>query len=400
MTQLAANQPDSSQHPIARRSAYFPSLDGLRFIAASGVVVHHIEQILLESGLGLHWNTPFVRRIGPQAVKLFFVLSGYLITYLLLVERERTGTVSVSKFYVRRVLRIWPLYFAVVAAGLWLLPCLPSLAPPGAYAMLEANRWPVTAFFLLILPNVVLSAYGVVPHISVTWSIGVEEQFYLTWPLLMRAARRPVLMILCSFLVFPGIHFGLYFATRFLHVDLGSPLGRVAVAVAAQPFENMAIGGLAACAWFYGWKRYLAFVHSLPVQVAMLGTMVLLLGYSGPEIPLATACLPVLYAVLIQNLAGNPRSLLRLQWKWLRRFGQISYGVYMYHAFFVALAFHAVRAVKPEADVTTTRVFVYIVAFGSTLAVASLSYRWFEGPILRLKGKFGTVQSSALRQTD
>jgi len=90
---------------------YFPNLNGLRFIAASLVIVHHVEQFKEILGYSNYNEFSFIKLIGKLGVMLFFVLSGFLITYLLLVEQKEKGTIAIKSFYMRRLLRIWPLYF-------------------------------------------------------------------------------------------------------------------------------------------------------------------------------------------------------------------------------------------------------------------------------------------------
>ena len=91
------------------KKIYFPNLNGLRFIAAFMVIVHHVEQFKSLFGLeNVFHESPFISIVGKLGVVLFFVLSGFLITYLLLVEEEVTGTISIKSFYIRRFLRIWP----------------------------------------------------------------------------------------------------------------------------------------------------------------------------------------------------------------------------------------------------------------------------------------------------
>ena len=96
------------------KKVYFPNINGLRFIAALLVIIHHTEQIKDILGLSNYWSTPIIRSIGGLGVLLFFVLSGFLITFLLLDEESTTGTISIKKFYIRRILRIWPLYYLIL----------------------------------------------------------------------------------------------------------------------------------------------------------------------------------------------------------------------------------------------------------------------------------------------
>ena len=96
---------------------YFKNLDGIRFIGALMVIIHHIEQNKSVFGIANIWNNPVIQSIGPLGVNLFFTLSGFLITYLLLKEYNTNKTIDVKSFYIRRILRIWPLYFLLIIIG-------------------------------------------------------------------------------------------------------------------------------------------------------------------------------------------------------------------------------------------------------------------------------------------
>ena len=109
---------------------YFPNLNGLRFIAALMVIVHHIEQYKSIYGLPNNFSSTTIQIFGELGVVLFFVLSGFLITYLLLEEESQTNTIAVRDFYVRRILRIWPLYFLIVILALLVLPNIPMFVLP------------------------------------------------------------------------------------------------------------------------------------------------------------------------------------------------------------------------------------------------------------------------------
>ena len=113
-----------------KKGIFFKGLNELRAIAALAVVFHHIESYKSEDSLASVIHIPqlsyFVSNLGNHGVHLFFVLSGFLITYLLFVEQERFGKINVKDFYIRRVLRIWPLYYLIVFLSFFIVPLLPN----------------------------------------------------------------------------------------------------------------------------------------------------------------------------------------------------------------------------------------------------------------------------------
>ncbi len=100
---------------------YFPGLNALRFIAASAVIITHIELLKGFFGLKSFWQNPLLYNLGGLGVYFFFVLSGFLITYLLLKEKTVLNDIKIKNFYIRRILRIWPLYFFILILGLFVL---------------------------------------------------------------------------------------------------------------------------------------------------------------------------------------------------------------------------------------------------------------------------------------
>ena len=167
---------------------YFKGLKFLRFIAASMVVVHHIEQYKCKLGIPNLWSNGVIRNLGDKGVTLFFVLSGFLITFLLLKEKEQTGKINIKYFYFRRVLRIWPLYFLVVFSSIFLFPHL-SFFRTNETSVIENKFLEILLLSICILPNMTMLYVGAIPFSSQTWSIGVEEQFYIVWPVLIKYTK-------------------------------------------------------------------------------------------------------------------------------------------------------------------------------------------------------------------
>lgn len=182
---------------------YFPNLNGLRFIAAFIVIIGHQEQIKEMFGFDTYY---FLKNSesGKLGVVLFFVLSGFLITYLLLTEEKITSTIAIKNFYKRRILRIWPLYFLLVFLSFFILPHISFFDwSPNQEVYSLRNL----LFYLLVLPNVVWGLGFYVPYISQAWSIGVEEQFYFIWPFLMKYFKNKIFLLISVIAIYLMIKF-------------------------------------------------------------------------------------------------------------------------------------------------------------------------------------------------
>ena len=169
----------------ATQRIYFPNLDGLRFLAFFSVFLFHsfyTPYPAIQASTAYRWAHGLTRS-GDLGVNFFFVLSGFLITYLLLCERQATGRIAIGPFYVRRILRIWPLYFVVLLLGFGVLPIVRA-----HFGEHEFHETAHPAYFWLFLANFNNLYYGCqTPTLTVLWSVCVEEQFYLVWPLLVAA---------------------------------------------------------------------------------------------------------------------------------------------------------------------------------------------------------------------
>jgi peptidoglycan/LPS O-acetylase OafA/YrhL len=163
---------------------YFTGLNSLRFFAAVMVLFSHIESFKAQAGMPNLTAVPFVAAMGQHGVRFFFVLSGFLIRYLLHTEQQRTGTIKVRDFYMRRVLRIWPLYFLIVIVCLWVLPQIYD--ETFLRGDLDTNFAEKAMLLVLMLPNLMQYMYGHILGLGVLWSVGIEEQFYLMFPWIVK----------------------------------------------------------------------------------------------------------------------------------------------------------------------------------------------------------------------
>jgi len=361
---------------------HFQGLNSLRFLAAFFVVLGHVP--LNQESVGLpHPNSAAFFYRGAFAVSFFFALSGFLITYLLLDERRRTGDVHVRRFYLRRVCRIWPLYFAVVFFGLFFYNgLLPLLGMP---YRVEYRLGTALVLYSLLLPNLMNSLYTVGGILNPSWSIGVEEQFYLLWAPAVKRVREH-LPALCWAI------FGLSFVLFCLnHYDAFGPYEWKKF-VGQLKFHFMAAGALAA--WFLDRRR--AALLRLPPFASRLLQLVLFAlladyylvnvipwGWLGEEVLQI-----VLYTWIIVDLAANPRNVLPIDNKVFDYLGTISYGIYMLHmpAIYATSTLFKVTAWW-HGHLVLYCLGYYGLVFTLTFLLAHLSYRWFELPFLRLKDR-------------
>lgn len=360
---------------------HFPGLDSLRFFAAFFVVIGHIP--MNQGSLGLpnpHYGALFFR--GSTAVSFFFTLSGFLITWLLLAEAQRTGGVDVRRFYLRRVCRIWPLYFLIVFFGITFYNVL--LPRAGVHYPVEYSVPFALLLYTFLLPNLMNSLYTVGGILNPLWSIGVEEQFYLVWGPAVKRFHR-VLPRVCWWVL--GIS---------LAVSWMSQLGVFGWGAMRKLTDQLEIHFMAAgalCAWAL--HRHRERFLGLPVfsnRLLQAALFILLLdfylvylipwGFDGEIVQMC------LYSWLIVTVAVNPRNVIRVKTRAFEHLGKISYGLYLYHMIAVYMTSAAFKAWRWwEGNLWLYCAAYYAMAFGLTVLFASISYRWFETPFLRLKDR-------------
>jgi peptidoglycan/LPS O-acetylase OafA/YrhL len=379
-----------------RGSVYFPGLNGIRFIAAFSVIIHHVEQmkyfLLRRDHL---WQTVPIENLGRMGVSLFFVLSGFLITYLLLAEKRYSGTVSVKEFYWRRILRIWPLYYLVIGLSFF---CFPFVFGSHLFLQTFSNYDTKLMLYVFFLPNVARVWSIMVWGAAQAWSVGVEEQFYLVWPWIVKYVKRGLPLIFFACVAFKFLIYNYddpFFAAVSQNFPAVAPAAKFLIRFARLfGIEMLAMGALGAYAVFFERKSILKIIFHPLSQVAALAAALTFL-FNDFESPYYLAFLqPAVFAVLIINVACNPRPLWRLEDGFYNYLGKISYGIYMYHTVVIFVVLKLLLRMKFIAsDVLLFNVSAYALTFGMTVLVSGLSYRYFESYFLKLKKKHQIVAS-------
>ncbi len=395
---------------------YFPGLNGLRFFAATAVIFTHVE--LMKKYLGfdhlwmaagsrvssfpalhvlrgeIHWAQPLFAEAGPLGVIFFFVLSGFLITFLLLAERKLRGSIATGAFYLRRILRIWPLYFFVLVLGFFVLPHIPWFFAGEQTARFHEHFSGSLLFYLLFLPNVAYALYMAVPNIGQSWSIGVEEQFYLLWPLLIKYTRRTLAAIIGFAAVLVVL--------KAIAVAFASDCPALLKFLAMSKLECMALGGAGAWVLFHRRERLLRVVHHPITQGAAFAALPLLLYFTPAFLQNGVHLLySGVFLVIILNVAANPASLLKLENQTLNFLGRISYGIYMYHLMVVVFVLQLARRCWPATDRLgpLQNLLVYAATLLLTVVVSYLSYRYLEKWFIRRKKRVTRIISGDEAQT-
>ena len=379
---------------------YRPELDALRFFAFLAVFLHHsLPAFVLSRHAGrlvsMLWFENLLKDSGSFGVCLFFLLSAYLITELLERERERTGSVNVRSFYLRRMLRIWPLYFLFLFFGVVLGAIL------HAYYVEGARIW---AFLLLVGNWYVASVSCGSSPIAPLWSISLEEQFYLVWPWVAKYAKRDI-MFWGSLLLMPISWLALI---RLTHV--GAHADRTIWVNTFVQFQFFGLGALLALR-LKGRTPRLSAAARLSLIFAGIAVWLTAQGLyrikgEGPiphALPfiLGYSLVAVGCVLLFVGFLGMPR-----QWapRALTYLGKISYGLYVFHMVAFDIAWKALAPSDTTSfgstgsglGTVTRYLLMQTSAFFITILLAMASYRFLEQPFLRIKERFALVKSRAI----
>lgn len=374
----------------SNKHIFFEGLNGLRFFAALAVIITHVELIKHMLGINNYWSSTIVFNLGSMGVYFFFVLSGFLITYLLLVEKETTNAIAIKKFYWRRVLRIWPLYYLIVMFGFFVLPKISFFDVEYQTKALEENFFPNLMLYLVILPNVAFSMFVAVPNIGQTWSIGVEEQFYVVWPWVVKYSKNILntLFYVILFLIMLKVivlFLGKYYSTeRWYEV--------VKKLVAMSKFECMAIGGLGAV-FLYNKHSFLDIIRKKWITITSIIFTILIILYIPDQLKDGQhLIISVFFLIIILNVAQGQINWLKV--KVLDYLGQISYGLYMYHFLTIPLVTRVILYyVNPSHSVVLFNILVYSIVIFLSILISSASYYLFELKFIKLKGRFSSFKT-------
>jgi peptidoglycan/LPS O-acetylase OafA/YrhL len=359
---------------MTNKTIYLPGLNGLRAIAAISVLISHIFFETFGNWGIKGLNLP----IFTDGVTLFFVISGFLITYLLLYEIKSTNTINIPKFYIRRILRIWPIYYlyiVLVIAILWWI---------GQEYTIINNRLLYYIFFTANIPFLSAMGISLIVHY---WSIGVEEQFYLFWPWLVKLSMKKITIAAFSVLIaWVLLKYGSYIL--FTNKSITYKFFNV------TRFHCMMIGAIGAIAYYNKnsffiniftnkWSQRIAwfiFVFSAPIFKFI------------PALITAESIAILSLFLIMSQIEGKSKSI-NLENKYFDFIGKISYGIYVIHPLVIFILSSFWLKLSISIPIWIQYISIYSIVPLVTIFIAWLSYEKFEKPFLKLKNKFAVVDS-------
>ncbi|HIP35385.1 MAG TPA: acyltransferase [Crocinitomix sp.] len=379
-----------TQKNIKLERPHFKNLDGLRFLAALSVFIFHfvseLKVITPGQTKGFYYHlVSFVTSKGTLGVNFFFVLSGFLITYLILYEIKTTKSFNLKYFLIRRTLRIWPLYFLIVVIGFLVFPLVFN-----GYS--TNHRLINYVFFLANFDELYYGINDSINFLTAPWSVAIEEQFYLFWGVLFYVLSKTILNKQLTMYKLPLIVLVLLllsFMFRLYHHTEHRLLYYHTIAV----MPDILIGAL--LGYFYMLKhRWIKSLENLSknkiILVYFIGLSIILFKnqiFFGPFIVLERFVIALFFAFVILDQISFNCSFLKVEnIKGTAFLGKISYGLYMYHLVVMYVLEKSIDFGSLNDYVSITLFFILSVFL--TFIIALLSYQWFEHPFLTLKKKF------------
>jgi len=363
----------NSKRPIkSPDTIYIPGLNGIRAIAAWLVIISHIDQF--QYLFNNESSNYYKNGLAGQAVNMFFVLSGFLITYLLLIEKNKKGVIAIKNFYIRRILRIWPLYYLVVFISILLIQ---QNILNGT-----SNNTATIFLYLFMMANVAFAFLLDIFTITPLWSVGVEEQFYLLWPHLVNKVKRPLLIF--------SIFIALYLLTK-LTIYLIFYKSFIYSLIDYTRIDIMAMGGIGAVL-IHEKRKIVKLIFHPVTQLISWGVLFYSLAFHVLRISslVNNEMNSIFSLVIILNVGFNPEAIIKLENRIMNYFGQISYGLYIYHT----LVIYGLSVVCNALSLECPKPVTYLLTILITISIAHLSYHYFESPILKMKKRFIIVRSS------
>lgn len=376
-----------------KEKIFFPNLDGLRFICFLLVFLYHwnlncagrIENDAVRDCFN------FLFKTGNIGVNIFFVLSGFLITYLLISEKKFIKDISLKNFYIRRILRIWPLYYLMIFFGFVILAFF-------KYKSLLYTLEPSSVlFYIIFLANFdLIRIWPQLPDalpIIVLWSVAVEEQFYLIWPIFLKYVKVKNLPYLFILIILITVFFRSFFtehtdhdyAIRYFHT--------------LSVIGDMALGGLMAFFCYSKNKIFIIIVAMPKYLIFILYSVTIILILFKQEIfitPLLIIferiILSILFALIIAEQNFSKHSFFKFSnFRFFSKMGIYTYGLYCMQFIGIIIVQKGFDKLGLNLGNWGLNLLACIIALAIVTILSIISYHYFEKFFLNKKDKFAVI---------
>ena len=375
----------NSNLKTAPKPIYLPGLNGLRAIASIAVVLSHTTLALSQFGLNskifgtdMDGNAKGLDLAG-DGVSIFFTLSGFLITYLLLKEKE-VATLKIKDFYIRRVFRIWPLYYLYLFASI-ITAIIFGLA---------FNKLSVPFYFLLAA-NIPFILGNALPFLAHYWSLGVEEQFYLFFPQIAKLPNRRLLKIAFILIItLLCLKFIFWMLERKFAIEL--PF----LVISVTRFNIMLTGVIGAILYYNKTDLFIRFAtHKITQFSSWLCIFLIAINKFHIASVIDQDLIAVISVFIIIGQITKRNHIINLENKLCDFIGKISYGIYVIHP--LLIFFYQKLLGRFNSDSILNYLIIYFFIISTTIMIAYISYEFYEKKFLKMKAKFTTVKSSNTR---
>jgi len=371
-----------------KKHIYFENLDGLRFFCFLSLFLFHsfhTEYIYIINNPIYHFVKKNICGNGNIGVNFFFVLSGFLITYLLIEEKKLNGQINLVNFWIRRILRIWPLFYFSVFFGFVIFPWIKMQF--GQPSSETAN--PI--YYLTFINNFDFIKKGLpdASILGVLWSVAIEEQFYLIWPIILFIVPIKKLWIPFSIIITISLVFRAFNDTFLNHEHH-----------TLSCIGDMVVGAFGA--WLIiiseNFKKTIQELSRVKIILIYIIFVFILffrneLLYSNHYIRIFERILIAIVIILIileQSFSEN--SFFKMSsFKKISKLGTITYGLYCLHFIGILIAITITKKLSINTHLWQVFFIDTSLALGLTIIISKISYKYFEAPFLKLKNKFAYI---------
>lgn len=349
---------------------HFHTFDALRFFSFLLVFFHHIP--IPESSLFHYFS-----KSGGIGVIFFFVLSGFLITYILIHEKWNRGKVSFKKFFIRRILRIWPLFYAMILFAFltpYILGVFHLSSTPEGYK----PNWLMSVLFLENYKMMIADSFPNVSPLRVMWSLCIEEHFYIVWGILISVIPlKKVPHLILGAIILANLSRVIYTQLGLATVDLFTNI------------DYFAFGAIPAYIFMFK-NDILEYMEKLSLKLKYgIAFAAIILIFAIPNLSMAWLpfASPTLYGVFFATVilfTLPPKNAFIIKDAfWFSRLGIYTYGLYLFHTIIINF-FLQVK----DTSLGMSWQLIFLLSLMATILVSMLSYHVFEKQFLKLKRLF------------